>query len=670
MWTNFFIAMIVAVFVIYLPGITFLHTANMNNSYAIFLSPLVTFFIFAGVGETCYFTHTQISGSGVWIISTIIAMAAGFIVGKSLHKEIEYPDIDISIVLFYLLAAVVVYFTVFVSVVGSPEYFCQSYDVVHHLNGIQGMLDSSKFTSFAYSSYLTEADLQINPWPGGGFYPSMYHVVAAFIASLANTTSTIALNALNAVLCVVVYPMSMLAFLGYCFKDNKYILYAGSLFVVALAAFPWDYLVYGPLYPNLMGFSFMLLEAIAFMKCCEIDMNKKERIFALCLFFVGGVSLAFTHPSTIFFLAVFLMPYCIEQIYIHAFNKKNNKWIFKTLASLALILVWVLFFVALYHTSIVQKMATFDWGIVCTKKEAIDAILTASYMANFYCAPSAYVVGVFVLLGVLCSFKDRRYIWIVASYVMFCVMLFINDTTEGPLKHFIGSFWYTDPIRFASMAGIVGVILASLGLGTLWQYLLNKIHNKKAARIIVAAVVITVGCFSFLPLNIPGNFGSLFPMGSIRANIEHGMRQTLYSPDKVQFVRRVKDIIGKDAVVCNVPADGTQYVYGSDGLRVLYRSQSGYSDEYTDSYESALIRKSLKDYTENEKVKEVIDNHGIEYVIFLDTPAYFTDLEDKSVVQQKADFEGILGISNETPGFKLVLVEGNNRLYKISRESE
>ncbi len=668
MWISFIQTMLVALLVLYVPGISLLHTARVRNSYSVLLAPLGSIFLLEVIGEICAFAHLPLAPAGLWVIATLSGLILGALIGYGCKEELKFPDIYPLASGAYILAGLIGLYVVYISAVSSPADFCQSVDMGHHINTTQSMIDGSVFSSVFQSTYMAPADHVVNPWHGGGFYPSVYHIVGALVASMAGVSNAVALNALNAALCSVAYPLTALAFMGYILDGKKLETIVGALFVVALPCFPWDYITYGPLYPNLMGFSLMVLEAVAFMKCCEPKISKVERSLAIGLFCMGGVSLALTHPSTIFFLAIFLMPYCMDRIICFEFKDVASARciMYKVGACVLLLAVWMGFFIGLYNTGLVQKMATFDWGITSNVKHALYFIFTASYMGHFYCAPSAFVVAFFLILGILYTLYDRRYLWISVSYIILCVALYINATSDSWFKHFIGSFWYTDPLRFASMAGIVGVILASLGLAKSLSFIKKKITSQKVYRSVVGVLCTLIAAVCFLPIDVEGWYGSAFPLATAHANIERSMGQTLYTPEKAEFIRKSHDIVSDDDVVANVPFDGSKFVYGADGMRMLYRSHTGFSEESNEKYDSKLIREGLKDYLSDQDVAHAVKTMGVKYAMVLNAEEFFADLDDEAAVERRKKFAGILDIDENTPGFELVLSDGDFKLYKLT----
>ncbi len=670
MWTSFIETMLVSLIILYIPGIALLHTGGIKNSYGVLLAPLFSVFMITVIGELFAGINRPIHPAALWIASVVASLAIGFLIAKYVKKDIDFPEISPLASLSYMAAGIAGLIVVYVSAVASPSDFCQSVDMAHHINTVQSFMDSSTFTSLKQSMYMAPADVAVNPWHGVGYYPSAYHVCCALVASMGGVTPALAMNAFNAVLCSIAFPLSMLAIMGYIFEGKRVCHLSGALFVVSLPAFPWDYIVYGPLYPNLFGFSIMMIEAVLLMKVLDLALDKKQRIFMTALFIAGGITLAVAHASAIFFLALLLMPYCIDWIARLSLEStpQNKKVLYKVLCMGGLLIVWMLFFVGLYNTSVIQKMSSFDWGITLNRLNGFLAIITGSYMGVFYCAPAAFVFAGFVIVGFIYTLFNRRYLWISVSYVLLCVALFINDTSDGAFKHFVGSFWYTDPLRFASMAGMVGIILATLGFGLVVSYIMGKIASQKVKTLSIGALVLIAGAFSFLPIDIPGLYGSLFPLASAHQNIERSMGQNLYTAEKSNFVKKAMAMIEPGSLVVNVPGDGSKFAYGADGIRALYRSHGGYTAEADEKRDSKLIREQLNEYATNPEVAHAVETLGVKYVLLLNSEEAYEGLDDETREFRRGKFKGILDVAQDAHGFELILEDGDFKLYKVTGE--
>ena len=79
-----------------------------------------------------------------------------------------------------------------------------------------------------------------------------------------------------------------------------------------------------------------------------------------------------------------------------------------------------------------------------------------------------------------------------------------------------------------------------------------------------------------------------------------------------------------------------------------------------------MFRNNLDEYATNEDVQEAVKKTGAKYLLLLDA-----DVSDKAQTRYWFDhyykelWQGMDAITEETPGFKVVLAEGDMRLYEI-----
>ena len=108
----------------------------------------------------------------------------------------------------------------------------------------------------------------------------------------------------------------------------------------------------------------------------------------------------------------------------------------------------------------------------------------------------------------------------------------------------------------------------------------------------------------------------------------------------------------------NTPKDGSLFAYQYNGLRTYHRTQSSGK-----TGEEILLNHSINDYASDESVQQAVENLGIEYVLMLDQghEPYWRQWSN-SPLDDDAGFEGI---NEDTPGFELVLSEGDMRLFRL-----
>ena len=130
------------------------------------------------------------------------------------------------------------------------------------------------------------------------------------------------------------------------------------------------------------------------------------------------------------------------------------------------------------------------------------------------------------------------------------------------------------------------------------------------------------------------------------------------------FLKKVSDTISNDDLIINIPDDGSVFAFGGYDLNTYYR-RSGVAAIGAESEDSKIIRLGLNEYANNLDVKEAVERSGAKYLLVLDQG------EDKEGDRywfghyNSTEWVGIDAITDETPGFKVVLAEGDMRLYEI-----
>lgn len=673
MWISFWLAFILATAVLYIPGFLMLGPLGVKREYALCLAPLATAALVMVAGEALAAAKIALSPT---VFATVLAFAGLVVYMASAGKNRSdarkrqaqscpiKAGVMVAYVAFGLLAAIVAY----ISVAGTPENFIGVFDMVHHSNAVRSFLNTGTYTSFRQGSYMSGADQAISPWPGLTFYPSVYHVLVAMVMELSRVSLPVAINATNLVFASVVFPLGLYALLSRIFVHKPCIARYAAPFAATFSIFPWGYLVYGPLYPNMAGFALMPILAAVFIELCARDLKLSRRAVYLVYFLWMALGLAFIHPNTIFALAIFLMPFLMELIWRTDFKGSHGRALGLKLAwSVALLAAWVGFFYLASKTSAVQTVATYDWGVTAKPHEALKNILRAAYVGNFFVDPPQWILAVLILIGAGYVIYDREYLWTLASYVLMAYATYVNATQSGAWKHFIGGFWYTDPYRFGAMCCIFAFPLIAAGAYTLYRLIMGKAAftpkvkapvGRKVALVLVGALMLWV---SYSPL--PGALAGVipYPLGAIRQRIGHDFTMNEpYSQQERAFVDKIMAKIGPDTLVLNIPSDGSLFAYSINNMRTYWRPLNGYGDG-SESSDSMYLRFYLDRLSYDQRVQKIVKQIGAKYVLVLEGKGG----ANIGPNDQYGDFAGLAGITKSTPGFKLVAQDHNMRLFEI-----
>ena len=136
------------------------------------------------------------------------------------------------------------------------------------------------------------------------------------------------------------------------------------------------------------------------------------------------------------------------------------------------------------------------------------------------------------------------------------------------------------------------------------------------------------------------------------------------APEERRFAEKALQMVPKDAEIINEPNDGSGFLYALyDADNILYKRFALPSSG--EKPESALIRQELDKIATDPEVKVAVNSFDAEYVLLLDR-----DGDPKKRIHLWSYYPdqwgGILRITDSTPGFEVVMAEGDMRLYKIA----
>lgn len=674
----------VAAALLSVPGFLLLRSTGFSRAWAFALSPLPTIGVLAILGEM--FDRIGVFSNAVSLLATFFAIDAILLIGLRRRREglwcnegLCLPDIEWKTLALYVLVGSLLGYYLFFRCIPSGGALFQNWDLGHHINVTRAMIDSGRFSSFGTSAYMTPEDIAISPLGvGGGFYPSGIYFVYALVHEVTKIDLAMCINATNIVFCAFVYPLGAAAALSMLFPNDRRVLRFGAFSSLFLVGCPWNLLTFGPLYPNLgaMACVPVFLVIFAFLISARIK-SVSARLCQLLLFLLAAFGLLSLHPNSLFSAAILLAPYVFHRLWtcdgIHAGASRSIPG--RLLAVCFLMLCLVLWYVAYRVLSVMTPgVINMNWPSFAGAWQEVVNILTQSYLGGFDATAVAnFIPAILAIVGIVRVARDRNYGWIVASYVLACVVCFIGATTEGTLKHLIAGFWYTDPVRLAATASLAAVPLVAMGATEMISAVLAAIEKNQTSpqknnlmREMVS--IFALSALVFLPpVPFPG-----FPVlptafGGFRQSVHN--RYSSASPlsdSERDFLSRASKITG-DALVINNPWDGSHIAYGLTGMRTYYRGFTGFGGS-EESAESKLIREHLDEYDNRADVRDAVKRLNAKYVLVLDKPSE----RGTYIMWTNPDpnlFKGIRRAGSWSPAFTEILTsdDGTSHLYKISQ---
>lgn len=675
MWFDFFLSVLALTFFFYLPGGVLLLLSRRSIFEVAGFAPIigvayysVAAILYEKIGISC-------TGWSLFLPFLGLSFLVGFLlrVVPAFRKEIgqrKAIKAELPVVLLYASVGIVVAALFFVKNLDGADSFFQAFDNGFHLSTVRTFIDSGIYSSFATGygcSFSSPFD------SGPSFYPAAWHCLAAMASSATGSSITVSANAVNYVVSAIVFPLSMLFALSRLFAKNRRILVLGSLFVMCVAPFPWGFLTFGPLYPNLLSMSMLPAAAAVSLEFIAFDQTVRRRIVALLAVFASTIALFFAQPNSIFAELILVGPFFVSECFLHSRNNaEGGNKLKSTAVLLGASIAFLVFWLILYSLpiSIIRNVVEFNWPASTGRWQAIvDCALF-----SFNTGAAQPIVSFLVLIGVVKALSSKRGVWLVVSYLFSCFIYILSVSTEGLAKHIFSGFWYTDPYRLAATASIIAVPL--LVIGVCWLFSLIKLvclKIKESSDLCVgrwpsacmAAVVLLA--FVYAPsYEIAGRGNMTTAFGNIAKKVEAqnaAFEDKVLTHDEAEFAQEALQKVPEDELILNEPNDGSEFLYALYDAKNIYYKRLDLPSS-GESSDSIIIRESIDKISGDQSVAEAVARTGARYVLLLDQGG-----EPEKRVSfwsyYPEQWEGFSRITDLTPGFEVVMSKGDMRLYKI-----
>lgn len=681
MWLHFFLALPICLVFVCLPGYFLIRACDYDRFFSLALAPLVTITLYTVVGIV--FEKLGIFASWVSVALPLCLLATVVLAFRRLQRrrgELQFSSQhlgtictsqnsfkgELKVFLPYLLIALLVFGLYYLRPLDGPSSLTWKTDNTEHLNLVWRYVKSGQWSIFSSSLF---EDISHASIMGKPYYPAAWHVLAAMITGFTNQNAAFGANVINAVLLVPCFPAGIYLFLRTTLKEKPLALRLGALFPFAFGVFPWHILI--PQAKNSFFLGVVLLPAFLalFVMVSEDALKKKYELGKIAILFAGLLALVFAHPSMAFTLGVALIPYLMGIIWRAYINRSRHN---SRLSAVVAIATFLLFVVAAwricYEIPLVNSVALYvHYAYAPLRATVIEALFL-----GFKDVPMQPLLALFVWLGILYSLYRRNYLWISGSFLLYCILFVISASLDGSFKQYMTGFWYTDYNRLASIACILAMPLAALGMESLvrvTQHLFEELavqDGRDCFKRLLIPCIFFVASFAmiFYPnIKVPYEdvtISTAFGYTGSRAHRYNDISRSILDQDERDFLTRVKKIT-KDDLVLNVPGDGSAFAYPLSDINTYYRRFDG-----GNTPESEVISDKINEYMYNSEVQKAVKKTGAQYLLLLDKD--FDAKHGKSSLFDKfhsRDWKGFVSLTDETPGFEVILAKDDMRLYKI-----
>lgn len=704
MQTQFALAAGLAAVYLFVPGYLGFRAAGLARRWSLCAAPILSFATYGVLGVVYRFIHVPANPLTIALLPSAVFLVVALLRSRWGRRSatnrlaarqpshlgntsgLALPAMPGAIVLLYVVVGLCVGYFMFVKQLSSPDAVLIGRDVAHHLGGVRTFAESQDFSSFGMSLYQSAGDQAINPM-GSGFYPSAWYALCALVVQSGIASVPITINAANYLITSVVWPLGVLVLIRWIVPESRRIAVAGAFTSLAFMAFPWYIIEFGPIYPNLAAFCLVPTCAWTFMYAIVPDLPSRDRLVRLLVFLLSGLGLVLTQTNAVFVVVLLVVPYVCSQILK---SEKGFSLFGAHIPRGVVMIAWIVFcvvvWVAINRSPAARDVVTFNlWYYECSIWQALVNVAILSYQWLFIYDQPQPVLAVLVILGIIWTLRNRRLMWYSASYALAVGIIVGNCTQSGVTREIISGFWYSDPPRLAAFAAMIAVPLAAIGVAWVCEgaCALFKARGRWGSSIPATVVpAFTIGLVMvivFYPgIRLPANDYSWWindETGKLRTKVEDtrlGIAST-YSRmgslvnRKRAFIRYAKRVIdedgGSNALVVNNPFDGSYLAYGESGIRTYFRDLA--VGTKVDDADSTIIRMRLCDVATDPQVQEVVKRIGAKYVLQLEKP-HLSPGDSLKWGYDLADWVGIDGITEETPGFEVVTRQGDMVLYRIT----
>ena len=666
---QFMISIALLLTIMVIPGYSVGRLLSLPPLDSVCIAPGLSIFLLSVMA--ILYSRLSIPASFFTLCLPIILMAILVIVTtRPLRRLASEPDsFRVSDLLCFAIPVLVLATYVFYTGLDGLDSYYQAWDNVSHMATIRTFNNSGDWSPLANSYYASSDVAPI--LSSGSFYPSAWHLLCVSTVSALNIPVSMSENVVNFFVIGLVYSLGFFSLIRALGVRGKLPCAMAGVICVGVPAATWGLLTFGPLYPNLLGFSLIPAGITLFLGSFRSEDGNSAKVvwlrLPLVVIYIVGMALA--HPNAVFSYGVILAPYIVvfASRYASVMGASRNvaKWTVPLISVALIVGVWL----AIYNMPFVS-------GVVATGWSAISSPLSALGHAAFLGVanhPIQVLIPLLTFFGLAWILGRGEYRWVAISYVIVIAIYVADAGSDGLLKHLLSGFWYTDYNRTGAMVAFMASVLACLGVkACVCMFNASRIDAMSpwAKTLAIGMSTLLFGLAVFVP-SIPFGHGRSLTTAfgyEITELANQNDKDLIYydvlSPIEEVFCRETVAGECGDSLILNNPEDGSIFGYSVYGLNMYYRNCYTPSPE-TETEASYLVRTKLNEYSSNPEVQSAVCSIGAKYVLQLDSGDSSAEYRIAYVTNNFDEWGGINAIDEDTPGFELIASVDDIRLYKI-----
>ncbi|MCI6575034.1 MAG: hypothetical protein MSC53_07735 [Arcanobacterium sp.] len=451
----------------------------------------------------------------------------------------------------------------FGTLIHSPGAFGQTWDNAFHLNAIQAILETGNASSFNMNVYQ----------PGSAtFYPAAWHGIVSLVALLSGAPATVSSHAVAIAVAFAAWPAGVYS-LARVARMKPLEAALTIPFSLVFPQFPWNFLAYGTLYPNLLAYG--LMPAALALVVTGIRMWNRTTAMLVAASLVGIIALALAQPNAVIIFA-------IANVMI--FWGFHIRWVWRRYSGIRRVgavcgvaLLWPAVLVALsYGLDAVPALHAMRrghiyWNAQGTLPEGYTRLFSltggwSNAQASMIGYSAMWALAALVLCGIVVLAAWRRQLWILGMYAALGALFIAGYCLEGSWRVYVVGWWYCDVPRLWAPLTMVFALASTASIGALLRLIWHRMAARKRAQI----RGIAAGISSALIL---ASMAVGPQMALVNRNIVDAYAITnssLVDRDEYRLFLWMKQHVPDGAVVAGNPWEGATFAWAVGGVQALF----------------------------------------------------------------------------------------------------
>ncbi|WP_040165465.1 DUF6541 family protein [Microbacterium gorillae] len=641
-WIGAVPAILAAIAVVYVPGLALLAVTRIRGLALLAFAPV------AGVAIVGI-SALVLGIIGVrWTPLSFAAAAAatvaiGFGVRVLLTDRIPAPRQIVRrwpiLVVALVIGASLIAFRL-IAYIQEPGNISQTNDAVFHLNAIRYIEDIGSASS-----------LQVSGFVGGtGFYPAAWHGVVSLVVLITGASIPVAANAFTIVIGAIIWTTGI-AWLARAVSSSTMVAAYAAVLAGTLQTFPVLMFQWGVLYPNALSTA-LIPAALALVVelphvLAAIARRPVARAILGALFVaVAASAILLSQP------AAFLIWGLLAMIALSARVIRAGRGM-RLMPVLAAVAGWIVLAVVWFLFS--RSTSGAHWGASEGKAEAVINVLLNSQVT----LPAAWAVSILAVVGLVASAVRPATRWVVVAWLALSALyVIVASAGRHIFREVLLAPWYADPSRIASVAPVIVIPLAAMGVGALVRLARRVVVRRSdvgvPARLVSAgvggAVVVVIALVALVV--IPVATPTFLKDNNVDVSTYRAGADSYLSTDERELLERLPELVPADAVIIGNPSTGAGFGFALSGRDVVPRTWSA-----PQTAQFSVLAESLRDAATDPAVCPALHAYGdVDYVL---------DFGEGDTTPGRWLMPGMTDFAGQ-PGFTEVDAIGDASLWRIT----